>query len=80
MDPHALCLALNMFFEARDQDFEGMMMVADVTIERVEDKRFPDSICGVVWQRKQFSWTRRAGVGLGSGHSGEHHRRRREPA
>jgi len=57
MDPHAICLALNMFFEARDQGFEGMMMVADVTTARVEDTRFPDSICEVVWQRKQFSWT-----------------------
>lgn len=57
MDPHAICLALNMFFEARDQGVEGMLMVADVTMERVADARYPDTICEVVWQRKQFSWT-----------------------
>ena len=61
MEPHVLCLALNMFFEAREQDpvkmMEGYLMVAEVTINRVEDRRYPDSICEVVWQPKQFSWT-----------------------
>jgi len=52
-----ICLALNMYFEARDQGIDGMMMVADVTITRTLDDRYPDTVCGVVWQRKQFSWT-----------------------
>ena len=53
----AMCLALNMYFEARDQGPEGMLMVAEVTMNRVADTRFPDTVCDVVWQRKQFSWT-----------------------
>ena len=57
MDPAAMCLALNMFFEARDQGVDGMLMVAEVTMNRVADHRYPDEVCDVVWQPKQFSWT-----------------------
>jgi spore germination cell wall hydrolase CwlJ-like protein len=53
----ALCLALNIFFEARDEPFLGQLMVAEVTLNRVEHRSYPDNICDVVWQRRQFSWT-----------------------
>lgn len=53
----AMCLALNIFFEARSEPLEGQLMVAEVTINRVNSDRFPDTICEVVWQDKQFSWT-----------------------
>ena len=53
----AMCLALNMFYEARNEGIVAQMLVAEVTINRVEDSRFPNSICSVVWQNKQFSWT-----------------------
>jgi spore germination cell wall hydrolase CwlJ-like protein len=53
----ALCLALNIFFEARDEPFLGQLMVAEVTLNRVEHRSYPDDICGVVWQDRQFSWT-----------------------
>ncbi|MDB4378612.1 cell wall hydrolase [bacterium] len=52
-----MCLALNMFFETRHEGPVAQMLVAEVTINRVKDTRFPDDICGVVWQNKQFSWT-----------------------
>lgn len=52
-----MCLALNMFFEARNEGPVAQMLVAEVTINRVNDSRFPDDICSVVWQDKQFSWT-----------------------
>lgn len=51
------CLAQNMFFEARGESTEGQLMVAAVTINRANHDSFPNTICGVVWQRKQFSWT-----------------------
>jgi len=44
------CLAKNMYFEARNQSFAGMLAVANVTINRVKDKRFPNTICNVVKQ------------------------------
>lgn len=51
------CLQQNIFFEARNQSTLGQVAVAWVTLNRVEDPRYPDTICGVVWQHKQFSWT-----------------------
>lgn len=51
------CLQQNIFFEARNQSTLGQVAVAWVTLNRVESSRYPDSICEVVWQNKQFSWT-----------------------
>ena len=51
------CLAVVVFFEARDQPIEGQMAVAEVVMNRVESDRWPDTICGVVFQDKQFSFT-----------------------
>jgi spore germination cell wall hydrolase CwlJ-like protein len=54
------CLAENIYFEARGEPFEGMLGVAFVTLNRVKDERYPNTICGVVKQKKystcQFSW------------------------
>jgi N-acetylmuramoyl-L-alanine amidase len=50
-------LALNMYHEARGEGLDGMIMVAEVTLNRVEHPSYPNSICGVVYQRRQFSWT-----------------------
>lgn len=52
-----MCLALNIYFEARDQDFDGQLMVAEVTLNRVASPEFPDTVCEVVWQPGAFSWT-----------------------
>ena len=52
----AACLALNIYFEARDQSFAGQLAVAQVTLNRVESPRYPDSVCEVVKDRDQFSW------------------------
>ncbi len=51
------CLQQNIYFEARNQSEMGMIAVAWVTMNRVDSKRYPSSICNVVWQKKQFSWT-----------------------
>lgn len=50
-------LALNMYHEARGEGVDAMQMVGEVTLNRVESNRYPDNICDVVYQRKQFSWT-----------------------
>jgi hypothetical protein len=58
VDRHdALCLARNIYFEARGEGSRGQYAVAAVTMNRVRDKRWSDGICGVVYQKKQFSWT-----------------------
>lgn len=51
------CMALNVYHEARGETILGQIGVAQVTLNRVELGRFPDTICGVVWQSSQFSWT-----------------------
>lgn len=51
------CLQRNIFHESRNQSIVGQLMVAMVTVERKNSPRYPKSICGVVYQPKQFSWT-----------------------
>lgn len=52
------CLALNVYHEARGEPIEGQLAVALVTMNRVRHERYPDTVCKVVWQPRQFSWTR----------------------
>ncbi len=52
-----LCLATAIYFEARGEDLMGQRAVAQVVINRTEDSRYPSTVCGVVWEPKQFSFT-----------------------
>lgn len=56
-DEQVHCLQQNIYFEARNQSILGQQAVAWVTLNRMTDDRYPDTICDVVWQSKQFSWT-----------------------
>ena len=44
------CLAMNMYHEARGQGSAGLLGVSSVVMNRVRDKRFPNTICEVVYQ------------------------------
>ena len=44
------CLAENIYHEAKNQGTAGWSGVASVTLNRVEDSRFPNTICEVVKQ------------------------------
>jgi N-acetylmuramoyl-L-alanine amidase len=55
------CLAMALYWEARGEGQQGMLAVSSVVLNRVEDERFPDTVCGVVHEggeygRCQFSW------------------------
>ena len=50
------CLAANIYHEARGESLAGQYMVAYVTMNRVENSKYPSTICGVVKDYKQFSW------------------------
>lgn len=58
----ANCLATNIYFEARGESLKGQLAVAMVTLNRVADESFPDTICEVVYQgstnrgKCQFGW------------------------
>lgn len=62
-DAHAVsakekrCIADSIYHEARGEPLEGKMAVANVIVNRMKSRRFPNTACEVVWQRKQFSWT-----------------------
>ena len=56
-DLDLFCLAKNIFHEAGIETELGMFAVAQVTLNRVRNPRYPGSICDVVMQPAQFSWT-----------------------
>lgn len=67
-DPEAWCLAQNIYHEARGSNKADRIAVADVVLNRVNDVRYPNTVCEVVRQGKkdrngnmirnqcQFSW------------------------
>ncbi len=57
------CLAQNIYFEARNEPDLGKFAVANVVMNRVNDYRYPETVCKVVRQggkarlhKCQFSW------------------------
>lgn len=52
-----MCLAAAVFFEARSEHLDAQRAVAEVVMNRVKSDRWPDTICGVVFQKQQFSFT-----------------------
>lgn len=55
IDP-ATCLAVAIYFEARSELPLYQIKVAEVIMNRVESKDYPDTICGVIKEHKQFSF------------------------
>ena len=66
--PQVQCMALNVYYEARGSNLADKAAVADVVLNRVNDTRYPDTVCDVVKQglqdangnmlrnKCQFSW------------------------
>src|SRR5579859_1841622 len=52
------CLALNVYYEARGESVAGMYAVAEVTMNRVASRRFPQTVCAVVYE-KRWDWLRK---------------------
>jgi N-acetylmuramoyl-L-alanine amidase len=59
VDSQLKCLATAIYFESRSEPLEGQLAVAQVIRNRARSGRFPSSICGVVNQPSQFSFSRR---------------------
>ncbi len=47
------CLSTAIYFEARGEPYRGQVAVAQVILNRVKHKLYPNSICGVVYQNQQ---------------------------
>ena len=50
------CMAQTIYFEARNQSEKGQQAVGEVVLSRVLSERYPNTICGVIKQKGQFSW------------------------
>jgi len=51
-----MCMALNLYHEARGEPLAGQYAVGLSVINRVRDKRYPDNVCDVVHQAKYHGW------------------------
>lgn len=58
IDEELRCLAGTVYFESRSESLAGQLAVAHVVINRAESGRFPSTMCGVVFQKSQFSFVR----------------------
>ena len=61
LTPTLICLALNVYFEARNQPVADQVAVAQTVLERVESPLYPNDLCSVVQQRSDhggcaFTW------------------------
>jgi len=54
IDEEIDCLARNIYFEARSLSTAGKMAVAQVTLNRVKNERFPATICDVVYEGRHY--------------------------
>jgi len=56
-DPEEVfCLAQNIYHEARGEDLSGQVAVAHVTMNRVSSRKFPNTVCEVVYQARYSKW------------------------
>lgn len=53
------CMAKTLHHEARGETSSGLIAVANVVINRTLHRSYPKTICGVVYQKNQFSWVGR---------------------
>lgn len=49
------CLMRAMYFESNRSSSEGMLAVGTVVMNRLNDARYPKTVCGVVGQKNQFA-------------------------
>lgn len=51
-----VCLTQAIYFEARSEPVEGQLAVAQVVLNRVNDPRYPSTICDVVYQNEKLRY------------------------
>jgi spore germination cell wall hydrolase CwlJ-like protein len=49
-----LCLAQAVYFEARGEPLIGQVAIAEVIMNRIQSRKYPNTACGVVFQNKQM--------------------------
>ena len=57
MTQDTYCMALNIYHESRSENLAGKFAVADVVMNRVNNRNYPDSVCGVIYDAElKPSW------------------------
>lgn len=51
------CTVRNLYHEGRGEGLVGQAYIVKTVLNRVRDTRHPHSVCKVIYQNKQFSWT-----------------------
>lgn len=57
-----VCLALNVYYEAPKESYEGQMAVAQVVVRRAKQthgEQWENWVCPTVYAKRQFTWTTR---------------------
>ena len=54
-DKEVTCMAKNIFFEAAIESTAGKLAVAHVTLNRVDSKYFPSTVCEVVYEGPHYT-------------------------
>lgn len=49
------CMTRAMYFESNRSSAEGMLAVGTVVMNRLNDREYPRTVCGVVGQKNQFA-------------------------
>ncbi len=52
------CMAKTIYWEARGEPYKGKLGIAGVVLNRVNNEKFPNSICEVVHQKKPLQFSR----------------------
>ncbi len=58
LDTQSHCLAGAVYFESKGESLAGQLAVAKVVMARAKSGRFASTLCGVVFQKSQFSFVR----------------------
>lgn len=58
LDAEEHCLAGAVYFESKGESLAGQLAVARVVMARAKSGRFASTLCGVVYQKSQFSFVR----------------------
>lgn len=51
-----LCMTMGIYQEARSESLIGQLLVAETIMNRVKSPNFPNNVCAVIKQHKQFSF------------------------
>ncbi len=50
------CMARNIFHEAANEPYDGMVLVGVVTLNRLANPKYPKTVCDVIYQRGPYSY------------------------